>query len=405
MSDPAAGRKSSLVEKVLQLTGAPVGREDVTRRNLSRKSTEDLEVLYARLAGASERGAARLKPTAASRVAHAEATALREHAFARLREISQQVREGAAEAVVPRSARVQGSVAFGHVRFPATSAPEPEPAWAHKELTDVMESLLLVWMTHSDGDHWSSQIPRLVALDPIKTHFDNYCRVALDSMGRSAVRLLRNELVHGVGVRKSSFTRDLLKTINADPIVANPALEPVFLGKNDGKLNPARAVEALAMIQHYAVGYDADVIVCLDSGSEIVGRFLVSQLGAKVGRPPAMLTGSMQPSLPVERILLVADVVREADAILQRKHSLQRASKGAEVRVAALAGSSAASEMLGDVHEAYFTHVTLVGTAELPWDGAGGYRSTKARHLFGAGSDTELPIEKAFFDRVSRELE
>lgn len=238
-----------------------------------------------------------------------------------------------------------------------------------------------------------------------------YFRLALDSLGRDTMRLMRNHLIHhgAQGLFKNERDAErLIEWLKKDFTLTNPAFDPVLIASGMGILEETRAIDGLAKLDLLARDFGCDTVISVAGGGEIVGEFLAKEGGTgdsrylvlnKTGRSYA-IKGGIPNIAAAYKVILVDDLAVTGTALFKARDAVRKLFPGAEVRVVALAGTAGARVDLVEGGDVYFPNVVAGSSFDLPWDRGGGYYRGPANHIFGYGADFNLPIRREQLKRV-----
>jgi hypothetical protein len=179
--------------------------------------------------------------------------------------------------------------------------------------------------------------------------------------------------------------------------------ESAVIGATMPRLDAAKTLEGLAKLHALAIDFAPDFIYVPDTGSQIVGQYLVAELKSRTrsvaslwrkGQPAPTITSKRPP-----RFLLVADVAmsgKSFDTFFKRVHR-EYGSK-TDMRFGALVGSTTVQEELNMTGATFVSYLSADGGTEPPWERTGYYSREGDNHVFGAGSRKPWVVPSGLLD-------
>lgn len=180
-------------------------------------------------------------------------------------------------------------------------------------------------------------------------------------------------------------------------------------------LPESQALDCLCFVGHQLAGYRPDVVVSLDRGGRMVGRFLESAFREAHGFVHLHLNRTADGSFVIinaapkgrhprrrTKILLVDDIVRSGATIRNAMTQLREVNPGAEIRSIAMLGAAPGKASIGS-ETLYTAYITNDVGVRLPWNNsADQFAETPDEFIFGAraGVGTSLRINKENFQRA-----
>lgn len=276
----------------------------------------------------------------------------------------------------------------------------------------LMRTVVDVWLQDFGGKasgvpHFYAEIQNALQ-GPLRIDFNQYLEFALDRVGRDTLRILRNYLVHSK-VNSSGLSEGFVTSFLAESVLAEEALESVFVGSTSGRMRETVAIDGLAKMRTFAVNYQPDLVVCVSGGGKIVGDFIAIE--AKLGETPvrmikgqdkqSMLSGGWK-SLGQHRRILLVDDIAGTENLCEAHRQLTKHLEGGEIQMVAFASSLETREQLiGEGHANIFVAHVADRTIDVPWDRRGAYADKSKAHVFGDGTGAKLSVPKAQLRRVS----
>ena len=410
--------RACILEKMMAYAPKGLGLAKQMRKNLASLSDDELRDAYKK----SEAIASYVKASAISRPdTTSRRAALAARRAERYRRIAALARpeatqahpvatvESAAESVVPSlqsNSDLKHTLAIWNT-YDRTRSLEP---------IKYMRHAACAWLDDFGGKvlGTSEPIPLFRELQgPLLSDFDQYLEFAIDRVGRDALRIIRNYVVHGHFDSFASIGPEAKQLIILSAL-ADEALEPGFIASVSGRVRETAAIDGLAKLRSFALDYRPDIIVSVAGGGKIVGDFIAAEtkLGEKHIRTldcrhaNAKMSGGWRSLVGYKRLLLVDDIAGHPDTLCGAHHSLTHRLDDCDIQMVAFASTlETRDQLIEEGHENVFVaHFSADRSVDLPWGRTGQYEERHGRAIFGAGSAERLSVEKAQIRRVSSSL-